>query len=197
MLCQNEGHFLFIRTVNSENSLPQRTNEPTNQPTNQLTNQQPAPCGTKWCSMGYSRRFPSFTEHEGPLYSLLSPADPHHKAGESRALRHNTFLEALLQHLPPVYWSSFQAVFFIQFPCQHFVRSGGCERDFRLPSRSRRTALFCVITQRLVVIPYRRFGTTCCFVITQKRAVLNGGCVCQPTFPPHCRCPLSDYSNNT
>jgi len=48
-----------------------------------------------------------------------------------------------------------------------------------------------------VAIPYRRFGTTCCFVITQKSAVLSGGCVCQPTFPPHCSCPLSDYSNNS
>jgi len=38
MLCQNEGHFLFIRTVNSKKSLPQ--------PTNQRTNQQPAPFGT-------------------------------------------------------------------------------------------------------------------------------------------------------
>jgi len=32
------------------------------------------------------------------------------------------------------------------------------KRDFRLPPRN--TALFWVITQRAVVIPYRRFGTT-------------------------------------
>jgi hypothetical protein len=49
---------------------------------------------------------------------------------------------------------------------------------------ARRTALLWIIAQRVVVIPYRRFGTTCWFVITQKSAVLSGGCVCQPTFPP-------------
>jgi len=82
--------------------------------------------------------------------------------------------------------------FKFNFLCQHFVSSGACDCDFSLPSRSRITALFRVITQRVVVIPYRRFGTTCCFTITQKSAVLSGGCVCQPTFPPHCNCPLSD-----
>lgn len=76
------------------------------------------------------------------------------------------------------------------------MSSGGYERDFRPPPPpSTRTAPFCVFIQRVVVILTDVSGQHC-FVITQKSGVLSGGCVCLPSLPPHCSCPLSDYLNN-
>jgi len=135
---------------------------------------------------------PPFTERQGPLYSLLSPADPHHKAGEYRALRRSTFLEALLQHLAPVYRSSFEAVFPIQFsrPALQAVVvvsvTAGCQKncaplDYCSASSGNSLPTF----RDNLLIRYN----------PEERS--SQWWLCLSThLPSHCSCPLSDYSNN-